>query len=81
MDLGAWRTHLCSSIVIMDEATASVDLETAARVQKVMRDELQQRGATAVSVAHRAGVLEGVDGVITLDKGRVESVEGTAREA
>ena len=70
-----------SSIVIMDEATASVDLETAARVQKVMRDELQQRGATVVSVAHRAGVLEGVDGVITLDKGRVESVEGTARGA
>ena len=70
-----------SAIVIMDEATASVDLETAARVQKVVRDELQQRGATVVSVAHRAGVLEGVDGVITLDKGRIKSVEGTARGA
>ena len=40
-----------SAIVIMDEATASVDLETAARVQKVVRDELQERGATVVSVA------------------------------
>lgn len=69
-----------SAIVIMDEATASVDLETAARVQKVVRDELQERGATVVSVAHRAGMLEGVDGVITLDKGRVESVEGSVRD-
>ena len=60
----------------MDEATASVDLETASRVQSVVREELQRRGATVVSVAHRAGALEGVDGVVTLDKGRVESLEG-----
>ena len=64
----------------MDEATASVDLETAARVQRVVRDELQKRGATVVSVAHRVGVLDGVDGVVTLEKGRVESVEGSVRQ-
>ena len=69
-----------SAIVIMDEVTASVDLETAARVQRVVRDELQRRGATVVSVAHRAGVLEGVDGVLSLDMGRVESVEGSVRQ-
>lgn len=68
-----------SAVVIMDEATASVDLETAARVQQVVREELQKRGATVVSVAHRAGVLQGVDGVLRLEKGRVESVEGSVR--
>ena len=52
MQSSSWTKRLLVSI-----------LETAARVQKVMRDELQQRGATVVSVAHRGGVLEGVDGV------------------
>jgi ABC-type multidrug transport system fused ATPase/permease subunit len=67
-----------SAVVIMDEATASVDLETAARVQSVVREELQKRGSTVVSVAHRR--MEGADGVLRLDGGRVISREGTVTE-
>ena len=66
-----------SSVVIMDEATASVDLGTAERVQKVVREELQGRGSTVVSVAHRVGAMEGVDGVVKLDHGKVVEVSGS----
>jgi ABC-type multidrug transport system fused ATPase/permease subunit len=65
-----------SAVVIMDEATASVDLETAERVYRVVKDELQRNGSTVVSVAHRRGAMEGVDGSIVLVGGKVESVEG-----
>lgn len=60
----------------MDEATASVDLETAARLQEVVRRELQNRGATVVSVAHRVEGQKGVDGVLELGDGKVIGVRG-----
>jgi ABC-type multidrug transport system fused ATPase/permease subunit len=64
-----------SAVVIMDEATASVDLQTAEQVYRVVREELQSQGSTIVSVAHRRGAMEGVDATVTLVGGRVESVE------
>jgi ABC-type multidrug transport system fused ATPase/permease subunit len=64
-----------SAVVIMDEATASVDLETAEQVYRVVREELQAGGSTVVSVAHRRGAMEGVDRTVVLVGGRVESVE------
>jgi ABC-type multidrug transport system fused ATPase/permease subunit len=68
-----------SAVVIMDEATASVDLETAEQVYRVVRDELQKNGSTVVSVAHRRGAMEGVDATVTLVGGRVDSLDGDVR--
>ena len=58
-----------SSVLIMDEATASVDAETAREVQRVLRGEL--RGATVLVIAHRVEAVGGVEGWVRLEGGKV----------
>jgi ABC-type transport system involved in cytochrome bd biosynthesis fused ATPase/permease subunit len=56
-------------VVILDEATASIDQETAAEVQQILREEL--KGATVVVIAHRVEAVRGADYFVELDAGRV----------
>lgn len=56
-------------IIFLDEATASVDLETDAVIQKVIRESLD--GITLVTIAHRLSTLQGYDQIIQLEQGRV----------
>lgn len=56
-------------IIFLDEATASVDVETDALVQKVIRESLD--GITLVTIAHRLSTLDGYDMVIELQDGSV----------
>lgn len=56
-------------IIFLDEATASVDVETDAIVQKVIRESL--KGITLVTIAHRLSTLEGYDAIIELSQGEV----------
>lgn len=58
-----------SRIVIMDEATASVDAETDAAIQKVMRAEFAS--ATTITVAHRLNTIMDSDFVLVMDAGVV----------
>ncbi|CRK46371.1 hypothetical protein BN1723_007025 [Verticillium longisporum] len=58
-----------SPLVVLDEATASIDRETAAQVQKVLKGELE--GSTVVTIAHRLEAVEGADWFIRLDAGKV----------
>ncbi len=59
-----------SAIVIMDEATASIDLETSAEIQRVLREELKQ--STIITIAHRVTAVENADFSVTLSAGRVQ---------
>lgn len=56
-----------SSIIIMDEATASIDKETAGNIQEVIREELAQ--STVVTIAHRVEAVKGADWCVVLEKG------------
>jgi ABC-type multidrug transport system fused ATPase/permease subunit len=60
-------------IIFLDEATASVDVETDAVVQRVIRDSLD--GMTLITIAHRLSTLEGYDKIIELSNGEVVSPE------
>lgn len=56
-------------IVILDEATASVDRETERRLQRAQEELIA--GRTAVIVAHRLSTIEQCDRIILMHEGRV----------
>ncbi|KAI0190101.1 P-loop containing nucleoside triphosphate hydrolase protein [Astrocystis sublimbata] len=60
-----------SSIIIFDEATASVDLESDMKIQACMR----KIGTTVITIAHRLGTIIDYDRVITLDTGIVKEYD------
>lgn len=59
-----------AKVIVMDEATASVDVETDALIQDTIRRECA--GRTLLIIAHRLGTLSDCDVVIELADGRVK---------
>jgi ABC-type multidrug transport system fused ATPase/permease subunit len=56
-------------IVILDEATSSIDALTEARLQRALATLLRQR--TSFVVAHRLSTIRSADLVLVLDQGRI----------
>jgi ABC-type multidrug transport system fused ATPase/permease subunit len=56
-------------VLILDEATSSLDLPSERQVQRALRTLL--RGRTAVIIAHRLSTVEIADRVLVIDGGRV----------
>ena len=57
------------SIIILDEATASVDPLTEAQIQEGLDLVLQRR--TAILIAHRLSTIRHADRIIVLDRGKI----------
>lgn len=64
-------------IVILDEATASIDPENEALIQAALTE--LTRGKTVVVIAHRLATIEHADQILVVDRGRIVQ-RGTHRE-
>ncbi|EFM12007.1 ABC transporter related protein [Paenibacillus curdlanolyticus YK9] len=56
-------------ILILDEATASIDTETELKIQKALQTLLQ--GRTSFIVAHRLSTIRHADSIVVLDHGSI----------
>jgi len=64
-------------ILILDEATSSVDTETEYLIQEGLQEVM--KGRTSIVIAKRLSTIRGADKIVILDKGRILQV-GTHEE-
>ena len=61
-------------ILILDEATSSVDTETEFRVRDALSRMIGAEGRTSIVVAHRLSTIQRSDKIIVMHKGRVREM-------
>ena len=73
----AWAIVRNSCIILIDEATASIDKESDMKIQTMIRSEFVN--STVLVIAHRIDTIKDYDRIAVLDQGRLVEF-GTPRE-
>ena len=58
-----------SDVLVLDEATSSIDTETEVLIQRGIHNLME--GRTAIAIAHRLSTIQDVDRIYVLHKGRI----------
>ncbi|KAK8711523.1 hypothetical protein V6N13_146804 [Hibiscus sabdariffa] len=66
-----------SRLLFMDEATASVDSQTDAIIQKIIREDFA--ACTIISIAHRIPTVMDCDRVLVVDAGKAKEFDSPSR--
>lgn len=64
-------------IIVLDEATSSIDTETEELIQKAIEKMMQ--GRTSLVIAHRLSTIKNADKILVIDKGEIRET-GTHEE-
>ena len=59
-------------ILVLDEATASIDSHTETLIQQALKKVLH--GRTAIVIAHRLSTIRGADKIVVLDSGQIVEI-------
>ncbi|HDU2614089.1 TPA: ABC transporter ATP-binding protein [Enterococcus faecalis] len=59
-------------IILMDEATASLDVENESLIQEALSELIKQK--TVIVIAHRMRTIRSADKIVLLDNGRIEAI-------
>ncbi|KAJ1718099.1 hypothetical protein LPJ61_006860, partial [Coemansia biformis] len=59
-------------IIVLDEATANVDLATDRHMQQLIRSEFSD--CTVLTIAHRLETIMNSDRIIVMDEGRITEI-------
>lgn len=66
-----------SQIIVCDEATSSVDMDTDQKIQKTMATAF--KGKTLLCIAHRLKTIIGYDRICIMDQGRIAELDAPLR--
>ncbi len=65
-------------IVILDEATASVDTDNESYIQEAISELV--KGKTLLVIAHRLNTIQNADQILVIDNGQISAQQGTHEE-